>query len=54
MNFICGPCQDGDHDACRGGTQCDCQHKSRMQGLLDVLHGAAADIKAGRKTIAER
>lgn len=29
MNFICGECRDEHHGECRGGTWCDCQHRSR-------------------------
>lgn len=26
--FICKRCAEGAHSACKGGTQCDCQHRS--------------------------
>lgn len=26
--FICAGCADGRHEECRGGTWCDCQHKT--------------------------
>lgn len=26
--MICDPCKEREHDACRGGTWCDCQHRA--------------------------
>lgn len=26
MTFVCDDCNKGDHDGCRGGTWCDCEH----------------------------
>lgn len=28
MEFVCDDCQAQNHDACKGGTWCDCQHKT--------------------------
>lgn len=26
LKFVCNDCAGGNHDPCRGGTHCDCQH----------------------------
>lgn len=28
MTFVCGDCANRDHEACRGGTWCDCRHRA--------------------------
>lgn len=27
MTFICKKCQEQDHENCKGGTWCDCNHR---------------------------
>lgn len=30
--FVCAGCKDGEHDTCKQGTWCDCQHRKPREG----------------------
>lgn len=34
--MICPNCRYGVHGACKGGTWCDCQHRTEFHALLGI------------------